>query len=115
MQQERDFEPKAIIYVAPPFRHSHFEGKQVVVHNQQNSVHEVFSYNLYPGPSAKKGVYGVLLALGLKEDFVTVHASTVNITTPYEMISVYFMKEHQAAARAKCWNMLTVKKMDVSY
>ena len=44
---ERDFEPKAIIYVAPPFRHSHFEGKQVVVHNQQNSVHEVFSYNLY--------------------------------------------------------------------
>ena len=31
------------------------------------------------------------------------------------MISVYFMKEHQAAARAKCWNMLTVKKMDVSY
>lgn len=81
---ERDFEPKAIIYVAPPFRHSHFEGKQVVVHNQQNSVHEVFSYNLYPGPSAKKGVYGVLLALGLKEDFVTVHASTVNITTPYD-------------------------------
>lgn len=81
---EKDFEPKAIIYVAPSFRHTHFEGKQVVVHNQQGAVHEVFSYNLYPGPSAKKGVYGVLLALGLKEDFVTVHASTVNITTPYD-------------------------------
>lgn len=32
---EKDFAPKAIIYVAPPFRHSHFDGKQVVVHNQQ--------------------------------------------------------------------------------
>ncbi len=81
---DRHFEPKAIIYVAPPFRHTHFEGKQVVVHNNQDGVHEVFSYNLYPGPSAKKGVFGVLLALGLEEDFVTVHASTVNITTPYD-------------------------------
>ena len=81
---EKDFEPKAIIYVARPFRHSQFEGKQVVVHNQQDGIHEVFSYNLYPRRSAKKGVYGVLLALGLQEDFVTVHASTVNITTPYD-------------------------------
>ena len=81
---EKHFNPKAIIYVAPPFRQTHFDGKQVVVHNQQKEVHEVFAYNLYPGPSAKKGVYGVLLALGLKEDFVTVHASTVNITTPYD-------------------------------
>ena len=81
---DRHFEPRAIIYVAPPFRHTHFSGKQIVVHNQQNTVHEVFSYNLYPGPSAKKGVYGVLLALGLKEAFVTVHASTVNIITPYD-------------------------------
>ena len=86
---EKDFTPKAIIYVAPPFRHSHFDGKQVVVHNQQDGVHEVFSYNLYPGPSAKKGVYGILLALGLKEDFVTVHASTVNITTPYDKAPQY--------------------------
>ena len=81
---EKNFAPRAIIYVAPPFRHSHFNGKQVVVHNQEGSIHEVFSYNLYPGPSAKKGVYGILLALGLKEDAVTVHASTVNITTPYD-------------------------------
>ena len=40
---EKDFEPMAIIYVAPPFRHTHFEGKQVVVHNKQSKVHEVFS------------------------------------------------------------------------
>ena len=36
------FKPKAIIYVAPPFRHTHFDGKQVVVHNNQDGVHEVF-------------------------------------------------------------------------
>lgn len=78
------FAPKAIIYLAPPFRHTHFEGKQVVVHNQQDSIHEVFSYNLYLGPSAKKGVYGVLLSLGLEEGWTTIHASTVNVTTPYD-------------------------------
>lgn len=48
------FEPKAIIYLAPPFRHTHFDGKQVVVHNRLDDVHEIFSFNLYPGPSAKK-------------------------------------------------------------
>jgi hypothetical protein len=52
-----DFDPRAVIYVAPPFRHTHFDGKQVVVHHRTESLHELFSYNLYPGPSAKKGVY----------------------------------------------------------
>jgi hypothetical protein len=59
-----DFDPKAVIFVAPPFRHTHFKGKQMVVHNRRPGRHELFSYNLYPGPSAKKGIYGVLLALG---------------------------------------------------
>lgn len=81
---EKGFSPKAIIYLAPPFRQTHFDGKQVVVHNQQDSIHEVFSYNLYLGPSAKKGVYGVLLSLGLEEGWTTIHASTVNVTTPYD-------------------------------
>ena len=54
------FVPRAIIYVAPPFRHTHFEGKQVCVHNRLDNCHEIFSYNLYPGPSAKKSVYSVL-------------------------------------------------------
>jgi hypothetical protein len=49
-----DFEPKAIIYVAPPFRHTDLDGKQVVVHRRTERLHELFSYNLYPGPSAKK-------------------------------------------------------------
>ncbi len=79
------FKPKGIIYVAPPFRHTHFEGKQVVVHNRMYDMQEVFSYNLYPGPSAKKGVYSILLNIGEQEKWVTLHASTVKIITPYEL------------------------------
>ncbi len=78
-----DFDPKAIVYVAPPFRHTHFDGKQVVVHNRLDGMHELFSYNLYPGPSAKKGIYGVLLNLGEREHWVTAHCSTVRVVTPY--------------------------------
>lgn len=81
---DENFEPKAIIYLAPPFRHTHFDGKQIVVHNQNDDVHEIFSYNLYPGPSAKKGIYGVLLAIGEKEGWITVHGSTVRVITPYD-------------------------------
>ncbi len=79
-----DFTPKAIVYLAPPFRHTHFNGKQIVVHNRLDDVHEIFSYNLYPGPSAKKGIYGVLLNIGEQEDWVTAHASTVKVITPYD-------------------------------
>jgi len=74
----------AIIYIAPPFRHTHFEGKQVVVHNRRDGLHELYSYNLYPGPSAKKGVYGMLLTLGEKQDWTTAHCSTVQAITPYD-------------------------------
>lgn len=79
-----DFNPRAVIYVAPPFRHTHFKGKQIVVHNRRERVHELFSYNLYPGPSAKKGIYGVLLTLGEQENWITAHCSTVQVITPYE-------------------------------
>jgi hypothetical protein len=47
-------------------------------------MYEMFSYNLYPGPSAKKGVYGFLLDKGEKENWITVHASAVKVITPYE-------------------------------
>jgi aspartate/tyrosine/aromatic aminotransferase len=87
-----DFKPRAIIYVAPPFRHTHCEGKQIVVHNRVEGLHEIFSLNLYPGPSAKKGVYGVLLAIGEDEGWVTAHASSVQVTTPYDNL-VTFMHE----------------------
>ncbi|BCJ94766.1 DUF4914 domain-containing protein [Anaerocolumna cellulosilytica] len=79
-----EFVPKAIVYLAPPFRHTHFNGKQIVVHNRLTDIHEVFSYNLYPGPSAKKGIYGVLLNIGENEGWTTVHASTVKVITPYD-------------------------------
>lgn len=78
-----DFNPRAIIYVAPPFRHTHFAGKQIVVHNRLEGLHELFSYNLYPGPSAKKGIYGVLLNLGESENWTTIHCSTAQVITPY--------------------------------
>jgi len=83
-QIPEDFSPKAIIYTAPPFRHTHLDGKQVVVHNRRTHIHELFSYNLYPGPSAKKGIYGVLLTLGEAEKWVTMHCSTVQVITPYD-------------------------------
>ena len=79
-----DFAPKVIIYLAPTFRHTHFEGRQMVVHNRQDGLYELFSYNLYPGPSAKKGVYGFLIQIGEEEGWITAHGSTVRIVTPYD-------------------------------
>lgn len=87
-RQGKDYFHGAIIYVVPPFRHTHFDGKQVVVHNRRfdDNLHELFSFNLYPGPSAKKGVYGMLLTLGEreKESWTTAHCSTVQVITPYD-------------------------------
>lgn len=82
------FAPRAVIYTAPVFRHTRFGGKQVVVHDRSHGTHEVFSYNLYPGPSAKKGIYGVLINLGEIENWVTMHCSTVRVVTPYDMKTV---------------------------
>ncbi len=79
-----NFTPRAILFVAPPFRHTHFDGKQVVVHNRLDTCHELFCYNLYPGPSAKKGVYGVLLTVGEAEGWTTLHSSAVRLITPYD-------------------------------
>ncbi|MCL2719176.1 MAG: DUF4914 family protein [Lachnospiraceae bacterium] len=83
-EYEGEFVPKVIIYLAPPFRHTHFDGKQIVAHNRLEEVYELFSYNLYPGPSAKKGIYGFLLDIGEREGWVTVHTSAVKVITPYE-------------------------------
>ena len=81
---KEQFTPKAVIFLAPPFRHTHFDGKQIVVHNRLENIYEMFAYNLYPGPSAKKGVYGFLLSIGEKEGWVTAHTSAVKVITPYE-------------------------------
>lgn len=87
--QGADYFHKAVIYVAPSFRHTHFDGRQVVVHNRRYedaNLHELFSYNLYPGPSAKKGVYGMLLTAGERDEtpWTTAHCSTVKVVTPYQ-------------------------------
>ena len=87
-----NYTPRSIIYVAPPFRQTHFEGKQIVVHNRSKELHEVFSYNLYPGPSAKKGVFSILLDIGEQEGWVCCHASAAMLETPYEN-EVVFMHE----------------------
>ena len=47
-------------------------------------MYEMFSFNLYPGPSAKKGVYGMLIDLGEKEGWVANHCSCVQVITPYD-------------------------------
>jgi len=83
------------ILVAPVFRHTHFEGKQVVVHNRTKDVHELYAYNLYPGPSAKKGLYGVILTQGEKEGWITAHCSAVQSVSPYDNITTFM---HEGAS-----------------
>ena len=78
------FSPRGFIFLAPPFRHSHFEGRQVVVHRREPGRHDIFAYNLYPGPSAKKGVFSMLLDIGEQEGWVTNHASAALLESPYE-------------------------------
>ncbi len=78
------FAPRSILYAAPPFRHTHYKGRQVVVHDRTETLHEIYAYNLYPGPSAKKGVFSALLDIGEQEGWLTAHASSVRVTTPYE-------------------------------
>lgn len=92
---DRHFAPRAILYLAPTFRHTHFAGRQMVVHNRLDEIYEMFAYNLYPGPSAKKGVYGMLLNLGEQEGWVTVHGSTVQVITPYDNV---FTLMHEGAS-----------------
>lgn len=89
------FTPEAVMYVAPPFRHTHCESRQLVVHRRGETIHEIFAYNLYPGPSAKKGAYSVLLTKGEVDNWATLHTSAVKVTTPYENI---FTIMHEGAS-----------------
>jgi hypothetical protein len=90
-----DFAIESAIYVAPTFRHTHFKGKQIVVHKRSDNLHEIFSYNLYPGPSAKKGLYGALLTKGEKEGWITAHCSTVQVASPYDNVTTFM---HEGAS-----------------
>lgn len=93
-----------MIFVAPPFRHTHFKGKQMVVPGRRPGRHELFSYNLYPGPSAKKGIYGVLLTLGEREDWLTAHCSAVQVITPYANKLCIMHEGASGGGRANCSN-----------
>jgi len=88
-------EIQSVIFVAPVFRHTHFEGKQAVIHNRTEKVHEVYAYNLYPGPSAKKGLYGVILDQGEKENWLTAHCSAVQSVSPYDNVTTFM---HEGAS-----------------
>jgi hypothetical protein len=90
-----DFAVDTVIYVAPTFRHTHFDGKQIVVHKRSGKLHEIFSYNLYPGPSAKKGLYGALLTKGEREGWITAHCSTVQVVSPYDNVTTFM---HEGAS-----------------
>lgn len=94
-EMEDSFAIESVLYVAPVFRHTHFEGKQVVVHNRLEQLHEIFAYNLYPGPSAKKGMYAVLLDKGEKEGWVTTHCSSVQAISPYDNTTAFM---HEGAS-----------------
>jgi hypothetical protein len=89
------FDVSSVIYVAPTFRHTHFDGKQVVVHKRSENLHEIYAYNLYPGPSAKKGLYGALLDKGEKENWLTAHCSTVQVVSPYDNTTTFM---HEGAS-----------------
>ena len=89
------FRVESVVYVAPPFRHTHFGGRQVVVHNRCEGLHEMFAYNLYPGPSAKKGFYSVLLDKGEEEGWLTTHCSTVQAVSPYDNVTTFM---HEGAS-----------------
>ena len=107
----KNTEVKSVIFVAPVFRHTHFEGKQVVVHNRSEKVHELYSYNLYPGPSAKKGLYGVLLSQGEKEGWITAHCAAVQSVSPYDNITT-FMHEGASGGGKSELNQYIVREPD---
>jgi hypothetical protein len=90
-----DFSIDSVLYIAPTFRHTHFDGKQIVVHSRTTTRHDIFAYNLYPGPSAKKGLYGALLTKGEREGWVTTHCSTVQAVSPYDNITTFM---HEGAS-----------------
>jgi hypothetical protein len=101
-----DINIKTVVYVAPTFRHTHFKGKQVVVHNRTEEVYEIFSYNLYPGPSAKKGIYGVLLSIGEEEGWSAPHCSAVQSISPYDNITTFMHEGASGGGKSEMLQMI---------
>ncbi len=97
---------RSVVYVAPTFRHTHFDGKQIVVHNRTDEVYEIFSYNLYPGPSAKKGIYGVLLTIGEGEGWTVPHCSAVQSISPYDNITTFMHEGASGGGKSEMLQMI---------
>jgi hypothetical protein len=96
----------SVVFVAPTFRHTHFDGKQVVVHNRTDEVYEIFSYNLYPGPSAKKGIYGVILSIGELEGWSAPHCSVVQSISPYDNITTFMHEGASGGGKSEMLQMI---------
>ncbi len=79
-----DFCPKSIIYVAPPFRHTHFGGRQVFTTACQPCT--MFSYNSYPDQARKGRLWDVVDPGGERGGWLTAHCSTVMVT-PYDNVT----------------------------
>ncbi len=101
-----DIDIKTVVYVAPTFRHTHYNGKQVVVHNRTDEVYEIFSYNLYPGPSAKKGIYGVLLSIGEEEGWSAPHCSAVQSISPYDNVTTFMHEGASGGGKSEMLQMI---------
>ena len=75
-----------VVLLAPPLRHSHFDGRQAVIHHRYGApaapVYEMLATCLYPGPSGKKGVYAMGLEIARRHDGVILHASAVRLLRP---------------------------------
>ena len=100
-----EFKTGAVVYVAPPFRQTHFSGRQVVVHNRTDAYYEMFSYNLYPGPSAKKGVYGMIINAGEEEGWIAPHSSVAQVMSPYDNVTNFM---HEGASGGGKSEMLQI-------
>jgi hypothetical protein len=94
-----------VVYVAPVFRYTHFNDRQIVVHNRMKNLYEIFAFNLYPGPSAKKGVYGMMIDTGEKEDWIVPHCSAAQVCSPYDNITTFM---HEGASGGGKSEMLQV-------
>lgn len=105
-----NFTPDGVIYVAPTFRHTRFQGKQVVAHYRSPDRHEIFTYSLHPETGTKKGVFGLLLTKGERQGWETLHGSTVRVITPYEnMITIM----HEGASGAGKSEMIELLRCDI--
>jgi hypothetical protein len=70
-----------------------------------NCIHIIYTR----GPSAKKGLYGVLLTQGEKEGWVTAHCSAVQSISPYDNIKTFMHEGASGGGKSECTSILSGK------